>query len=586
MKKKVFLFCFFPLFLHAVITSYQVDFEGVDDPQILKLLKNESQLIVLKGKPLASYQALKYRADSDIPQLLKVLHAQGYYDAIITAHIEEVYKDSPLVILKVSLGTRYTIESFNVTFQDGPLHKEAISFDAESLGIHLHSFALSLSVLEAEEKLKKTLANHGYPLAKIQEEQVVVDGRTKTMSIQLIVEHGPLCVFGSYRIEGLKRTKASFLNSKIAWKEGEVFSQELVDETRNNLIDTTLFSIVLIDLDTSGNTCKIPLIINVTETKYRSIGFGASYQTQWGAGGNFLWENRNVGGKGAKLILDGDVTQRSITGVVGFTIPDCLAIGQDMTWQAKADSISVPISFSAQAYSLSWTLEKRLSKHFSLSIGAKGQKLFVEHSVQNSKNWLVSSPLYLRFNTTDSLLNPTQGFKTHYHAKPTLVMERPFKPYVYQEARLCTYWPVYKGNVIFAQMFTIGSILSENLAVVPVAERLFGSVEDNLRGYRFMTVSPLNHDRKPKGGRAALYYTFESRFRLNKSFGVVPFFDVGRVNTGPIPSIWGRYYKSVGLGFRYFTFFGPFRLDIGVPLDRRKGIDPPFRILASIGQTF
>ena len=46
-----------------------------------------------------------------------------------------------------------------------------------------------------------------------------------------------------------------------------------------------------------------------------------------------------------------------------------------------------------------------------------------------------------------------------------------------------------------------------------------------------------------------------------------------------------QWFKSVGGGFRYFTFFGPLRFDVGFPLNKRK-IDPNFQIYASVGQAF
>jgi translocation and assembly module TamA len=36
---------------------------------------------------------------------------------------------------------------------------------------------------------------------------------------------------------------------------------------------------------------------------------------------------------------------------------------------------------------------------------------------------------------------------------------------------------------------------------------------------------------------------------------------------------------------RYYTDFGPVRVDVGMPLNRREG-DPPFGIYVSLGQAF
>ena len=42
---------------------------------------------------------------------------------------------------------------------------------------------------------------------------------------------------------------------------------------------------------------------------------------------------------------------------------------------------------------------------------------------------------------------------------------------------------------------------------------------------------------------------------------------------------------ATGLGVRYYSSFGPIRVDFGVPLNRQKG-DGPFAVTVSLGQAF
>jgi translocation and assembly module TamA len=165
-------------------------------------------------------------------------------------------------------------------------------------------------------------------------------------------------------------------------------------------------------------------------------------------------------------------------------------------------------------------------------------------------------------------------------------MKETNKHYVYQQISESTYWPLDKKNtVVLAQKIKIGSILSDVLSEVPVPKRLFGGTDEDLRGYRYRTVSPLS-DRKPIGGRSAIYINLEARIQITKSIGLVPFFDLGNVQTSQRLALHGKWFRSIGIGLRYFTFVGPFRLDIAFPLDRRKHIDSVYKILVSIGQTF
>jgi translocation and assembly module TamA len=158
--------------------------------------------------------------------------------------------------------------------------------------------------------------------------------------------------------------------------------------------------------------------------------------------------------------------------------------------------------------------------------------------------------------------------------------------YLTQQCTGCIYNALDKHEkIVIAQKLTLGFIFSNGLGAIPLCNRFLGGSEQDLRGYRYKSVSPLLHD-KPLGGRAAIYYSFETRFRLTNTIGLVPFFDMGSVYTTEYPTIHGKWYKSAGIGFRFFTVMGPFRVDVAFPLDRRKDIDSIYRILVSIGQMF
>jgi translocation and assembly module TamA len=78
----------------------------------------------------------------------------------------------------------------------------------------------------------------------------------------------------------------------------------------------------------------------------------------------------------------------------------------------------------------------------------------------------------------------------------------------------------------------------------------------------------------------------ELRVRLTESLGLVTFVDGGRAFEDTFPGSGGRMLWGAGVGVRYFTFLGPLRLDVAVPLDRREGVDDAFQFYLSIGQAF
>jgi translocation and assembly module TamA len=68
------------------------------------------------------------------------------------------------------------------------------------------------------------------------------------------------------------------------------------------------------------------------------------------------------------------------------------------------------------------------------------------------------------------------------------------------------------------------------------------------------------------------------------NFGLVPFLDAGNLYTSSLPKVSGLRYGT-GLGARYYSSFGPIRVDVGTPLDRRPG-ESRVAVYVSLGQAF
>ena len=116
LRKRLFtliLFASLPVFALAGGISYNVEFEGLDDSKTLKSMKLASHLTSLKKRPPASINALRYRADSDIPSMLKVLEAHGYYEGKVNIQIQEI-SNTINVIVRIDPGPRYQLEAFDI----------------------------------------------------------------------------------------------------------------------------------------------------------------------------------------------------------------------------------------------------------------------------------------------------------------------------------------------------------------------------------------------------------------------------------------------------------------------------------------
>jgi translocation and assembly module TamA len=72
--------------------------------------------------------------------------------------------------------------------------------------------------------------------------------------------------------------------------------------------------------------------------------------------------------------------------------------------------------------------------------------------------------------------------------------------------------------------------------------------------------------------------------KLFGNFGIVPFLDGGTISTDVVPNVTGMR-LGTGVGLRYYSSFGPIRIDVGTPLNPQKG-DSRVGVYVSLGQAF
>jgi len=571
--------------------EYTVQFEGVTDESMHNLLEETSQLATLQNLSASTAAALQRRADKDISNLLKALHSQAYYEAKVKTSIN--FNVNPAVVkIEVDAGPVYPFSSFSIVPSNDatPDQTSSYPFAAISnldLDIDINGPALPKYIINAEDILIKRMEREGYPLAKIVKREVIADQATKSVSVILHVDSGILARFGETTITGQKRVQDIFFCRKITWQKGCIYQPEQVARTLNALEASGLFSTINIsyedEVDENG---LLPMNIAVSEAKHRSIGFGLNYDTDLGPGLSAEWENRNLRGMGEKLSFVTNIWVRKKEGTLRYIKPDFCRPRQDLIWTAEAMNLATR-GFEESSLSLSGVIERQWNDQIRFSYGGMFKRLRNWDSDNNGSFNLVKAPLQFMWHKTNSLLDPTNGSVALLKCTPTLQTMSPAFAYVINTLSASIYLPLRKDQrFVIAGKATFGSIWGANKHSIPPSERFYAGSDNLLRGYRYLSVSPLNCDNKPIGGRSMMIYSLEARMRLTETIGFVTFWDIGNVYAEPYPQFDHKQLQSVGVGARYHTPVGPLRLDIAFPLNPRKHIDNRFQIYFSIGQAF
>ena len=191
------------------------------------------------------------------------------------------------------------------------------------------------------------------------------------------------------------------------------------------------------------------------------------------------------------------------------------------------------------------------------------------------------------YDTSDSLLNPMEGFRLSAFAAPEVSRSNNDEDYYIRLQGDASLYQKMNDSVVLAGRLRLASIQGSELPGIAPSRRLYAGGGGSVRGYGFQAIGPTNDLGEPTGGRSLVEVSAEARIKtglFEGALSVVPFFDAGAVSIAQTPDF--NFVKyGAGLGVRYDSGFGPLRLDVGVPINPGP-FDSPVAVYISLGQAF
>ena len=250
-------------------------------------------------------------------------------------------------------------------------------------------------------------------------------------------------------------------------------------------------------------------------------------------------------------------------------------------------------AYKAKTLSLSAGLERQSNFLFQKKwawgiggqlLGTRERSYYGGSQVKNSRTYLIGAlPVSLTYDASDDLLDPSRGFRIGVRASPEASWHDKAFTYVVTQLDGSAYLPV-SDRVVLASRMRLGSILGGvDLDNIAPSRRFYAGGGASVRGYAFQSIGPRDPENDPYGGKSLAEFSLEARIKFGV-FGVVPFLDAGNISTGFLPKLSDIRYGA-GIGLRYYSTFGPIRIDVGTPLNRQKG-DSRIAVYVSLGQAF
>jgi translocation and assembly module TamA len=604
--------------------AYKLEIE-VGNKDLTSLLQDASNLWRLRQDPPETGEGLARRAAADLPRLVDALWAEGYYDASARAAIDgqpiamggagletaaraadrDIDRRVVQVRLLVETGVQYKIGEIRVVnSQTGE------SVDADLLRPHVLRLrpgdpARANAIRDMQSRLVDALRAESYPLAKVVEAKAIVRHPEQQVDVLVRVDSGRRGGIGPVTVTGLRDLPEEVVRSFIYVEEGDPYSPQKIAAMRKSLLQIeAIGSVRILESDRFDDSGNLPITVVVDERKLHTVSAAAQYSTLDGPSLRADWVDRNVFGGGERLRLGATLGYSTENGAQnnkgGWFQPDRL-VGRananfikPALYGSRNDYIAdvtlareVTESYNAEYINTTHVIRHRFDETFSIQGGLELERGWSSDYFGKTNYLLVGFNAGLRYDTTDNTLDPTKGYRVVFTggAYPTFMGS---SLDLYQGLVLAsTYYSVDEDSkYILAGRVGLGAMGGSPILDIPDNRRFFAGGGGSVRGYAWRSLAPLGANNQPIGGDSLFEASIEARIKITDSIGVVPFADAGNAFASSLPNFAQQMRYSVGLGLRYYTGFGPIRLDVAAPLSRAPGTSSPVAVYIGIGQAF
>lgn len=572
--------------------KYRVVLRGVDEIADDQFRERFNDLSVLRqGEGDESNVAqINRRSKEDIELLQRILRAKGYYDARVISELVPAKENERLqVVLDVDPGQRYVLDEVKLPgLEQATENRDALY---KAFPVKAGDPIDADEIVAARLGLATALGENGYPFAKVQEPVVRVDRDDRVGDLTVPVETAGYRRFGNIQVPEGDIFSARHVQRIARFKPGDPYRTSEVTDLRRALIATGLISSVTMTPKETGDGQTVDLAVDLERAPPRTVAGQIGYGTGEGIRAEASWQHRNF------FPPEGAMTFR---GVAGTQEQSVAAIYRRNNFRKRDQVLNAQVSasnidrdaYDAKTLQVSGSLERQTNlifqRKWTWSVGAELLASDERDSVgplatpRRRTFFIGALPLSLAYDGSDDLLDPKRGFRLGMRVSPELSFQSGTLGYVRAQLDGSAYQPV-TGKVVLAGRVRLGTIVGAQRDQIAPSRRFYAGGGGSVRGYGYQDIGPRDANDDPIGGRSLAEFSLEARIRFG-NFGVVPFVDAGNISTGQLPNF-GDLQLGAGLGLRYYSNFGPIRIDVGTPLNPQPG-DPKVAVYVSLGQAF
>ena len=560
---------------HEIYFSGQKHFEesdlqdalGVKTPGFLQFWKDDTPRI--KDKLIPSLN----------PSLKSFYDSEGFYDANFTIRetnttiFVSISENEPVRVNDINISSDYNISSM-VTIKKGEI------FRAETF-------------ISIKSEIIAQLLKDGYCSYDL-DSKAYVDLDLHTVDLRYKLQKGGICTFGKLTTSGLKTIDEDVIRSRVKAKEGERFSSELVQETSNKLYGLNTFDSVLINVNKKFYNV-VPVDINFTEMeKPYHLEAGAGYDTYVGM--RVLGEitKHNFMGNAQMLGFKASWSQKEQLAILSFFKPaflDLFEYNTDFGGRLGYSNLEFE-GFKEEKTFVRGYLEHEEGR-LTLRAGVALEHIIITaldnldpgdeltRAVNEGTFPLLYPYADFVYDARDSKLNPKYGYYLAAYGEFGLSYDDEASVYLKTlfEGRIIHTF----SDLTLAAVGKVGIVDVSTDDGLPESKYFFGGGSFSNRAYGFREIGVITSPTEYtiNGASTMANLSLEADYPVwGDIYGAV--FTDNTMLTDQSYNFKGEVITSAGVGVRYMTPIGPFKLDIGFNINDTSQHGISFQI----GQSF
>ena len=615
---------------------YSVEFNLEHKAGLLQMLKNllseseidsmtnDLRIVALQNKPINHMRALKDRIKNDIEEINRRAHALGFFNSHVDYKINQKKDRSVHIIIDIKPGRMFDLQldvSY-ANYQNVVLYKHQHRMTKKCRGMK----ASIKNITELIQLALKDLQTDGFFSPRVVTQRVHLDYDNQIANLELVIDPGKRALFGYTKIDTFEGIDKTFIQNRLEWQSGDVFDIRKLEETKDNLSDTQIFSKIkikpnaehFIDKKNNGFDGKVPIDLTLEAEKKHMIDIGILYSGMRNMNfhknsriqkslksiiARLSWTRFNAfeGGEKLQVTVEGTPMRAQSKRAdydfeVHLSVPDVIWKNVVADYEVSRRQELTNAFFRKMdkcAIDFSWSITSNVSAHagaIAESTYVDSEDIFFQKGCDR-KYQNISFPVLLVLDRTDDILNPTKGYRLCAKFSPMFLRKTSLKNINYGEISGAYNYPIdalHKNilaiNCVYKKLFT------RTLDHIPVDQRIYCGGMNSVRGFAYQMATEIGANIEcPVGGKSAFEFNSEFRRKFLSNVGGIIFLD-GAKNFENKSRFIGterrRWFLAYGIGVRYFTEIGPIRFDVAFPIKRRSGIDSKVQFIMSLGQAF